>query len=303
MPRSGRFCEASLCLKQAELWLCKVPAVGPGTSVSHHHRTAATRNLHDLAGRERHRRLRLDPEEQTVPSAQMSGSRTNEDARAAALRRSMTALRRQPPTLDCARFGLPTARGSIRLGSTRVEVGSHLDRRCCLVSRTPIPPPFSGRNSIPPSLSADRSASRVSARPPTSPSAASNLLIVGTEMPDRAARSSCDQPSSALAALIWRIATFGIDIPLPVRYFSYQQFPNSLDRPLYRIRPSEPIQAPRSYSTIGLNDTFSLAFCKAKDGVHRNETKVAHEGICRAQPNDGPPAPLLPDRCRSFPPL
>lgn len=80
--------------------------------------------------------------------------------------------------------------------------GRYLDRRCRFAKRTPSPPPFSGMSSIPPALSAVRTASRVSERPPRSPSAASNLLIVGAERPDRAARSSCDHPNKALAALI-----------------------------------------------------------------------------------------------------
>jgi hypothetical protein len=40
-------------------------------------------------------------------------------------------------------------------------------------------------------------------------------LIVGNEMPDAAARSACDNPASARAALIWRIDTKGIDKTLP----------------------------------------------------------------------------------------
>ena len=89
-----------------------------------------------------------------------------------------------------------------RTSSTRKVIRHHLDRRCRFASRTPMPPPFSGINSIPPSWSAPTIASRVSSRPPISPSAASNRLMVGTDRPERLARSSWAHPRSALAALI-----------------------------------------------------------------------------------------------------
>lgn len=43
----------------------------------------------------------------------------------------------------------------------------------------------------------------------------SSRLIVGSEMPDAALRSTCDQRKSARAALTCSIDTFGIDIEIP----------------------------------------------------------------------------------------
>ncbi len=80
------------------------------------------------------------------------------------------------------------------------------------LSRTPRPPSLSSRNSTPPFSSAIRSFSPVPGRPPKVPSAASNRLIVGMDTPEAAASFSWDHPSSARAALICRIDTFGIDI-------------------------------------------------------------------------------------------
>jgi hypothetical protein len=48
------------------------------------------------------------------------------------------------------------------------------------------------------------------------PDAASSLFTVGMETPDALARSFWDQPSSARAALICSIDTFGIDIVRPL---------------------------------------------------------------------------------------
>jgi hypothetical protein len=44
-------------------------------------------------------------------------------------------------------------------------------------------------------------------------------LIVGTDTAPAVANSSCDQPNSARAALIWRIDTFGIDFLAIMGYF------------------------------------------------------------------------------------
>jgi hypothetical protein len=113
---------------------------------------------------------------------------------------------------------------------------AHLDRHCRFASRTPMPPPFSGINSTPAFLSADSSASRVSSRPPISPSVASSRLIVGLETPERAASSCWLQPNKALAAFIWRIDTFGIDTNLSDRYFSYHSL--LLGRPCIAYGPA-----------------------------------------------------------------
>src|SRR6266699_2295033 len=99
------------------------------------------------------------------------------------------------------------------------------------LSRTPGPPPFSSRNSIPPFSSAIRSFSPVIGRPPKAPSAASNRLIVGMDTPDVAASFSWDHPSSARAALTWRIDTFGVDIRVgPDRYFWHQSYADPRER-------------------------------------------------------------------------
>lgn len=57
-------------------------------------------------------------------------------------------------------------------------------------SRTPTPPPFSSINRMPAAVSAVRILVVVSARPPSGPSDASNLLIVGIETLAAAAKSS-----------------------------------------------------------------------------------------------------------------
>jgi hypothetical protein len=77
--------------------------------------------------------------------------------------------------------------------------------------RTPCPPPFSSMKSTPPDLIAPTIRSAVSPRPPRGPSKASSRLMVGIDTSAAFARSSCDQPSSARAALTWRIDTFSID--------------------------------------------------------------------------------------------
>jgi hypothetical protein len=66
--------------------------------------------------------------------------------------------------------------------------------------RTPGPPPFSSMNSTPAASIAARNLCVVSSRPPSSPSAASSRATVGSEIPERSAKSACDQASSALAA-------------------------------------------------------------------------------------------------------
>src|ERR1700722_64744 len=96
-----------------------------------------------------------------------------------------------------------------------------LGTRSRFARRTPAPPPFSAINSMPACLRAATRASAVSMRPPTSPSEASNLFTVGAETPELSARSVCDQPSRALAALICRIDTFSIDTSFLDRYFWY----------------------------------------------------------------------------------
>src|SRR6516164_7452032 len=53
--------------------------------------------------------------------------------------------------------------------------------------------------------------SAVSSRPPSGPSDDSRRLTVGIDTSEDLAKSSCDQPSSARAALICRIDTLGID--------------------------------------------------------------------------------------------
>ena len=70
-------------------------------------------------------------------------------------------------------------------------------------------------NSIPDLSKVEMSALIVSARPPSGPGTASNLLIVGIEIPDASARALCDQPNNALAALICSVDTFGIGIDRP----------------------------------------------------------------------------------------
>jgi hypothetical protein len=85
-----------------------------------------------------------------------------------------------------------------------------------LRSRTPCPPPFSAMNSTPADLIAPTIRSEVPPRPPKGPSIASRRLMVGIDTSAAFAKSSCDQPNSARAALTWRIDTFSIQI-LPNR--------------------------------------------------------------------------------------
>ena len=68
--------------------------------------------------------------------------------------------------------------------------------------RTPAPPPFSSIKTTPAASIAVRSLIAVISRPPNLPSLDSRRAIVGSEMPDAFAKSPCDQPSKALAALI-----------------------------------------------------------------------------------------------------
>jgi hypothetical protein len=68
--------------------------------------------------------------------------------------------------------------------------------------RTPEPPPFSLMNVIPAPSIAARIFSAVSSRPPSSPSIDSRRATVGSDIPDFSAKSACDQPSRARAALI-----------------------------------------------------------------------------------------------------
>jgi hypothetical protein len=70
--------------------------------------------------------------------------------------------------------------------------------------RTPAPPPFSAMNSTPAFSRAACSLSLVSGRPPIGSlaSIASRRPIVGFDIPEAAARSSCDQPNRDRAALI-----------------------------------------------------------------------------------------------------
>ncbi|MET3795026.1 GSU2403 family nucleotidyltransferase fold protein [Aquamicrobium terrae] len=89
-----------------------------------------------------------------------------------------------------------------------------LERR---VIRTPGPPPFPGMNSMPALSKAVSIFAAVSRRPPRTPSSASRRAIVGSETPEWLARSPCDHPKSARAALTWRIVislfdSFSIDI-------------------------------------------------------------------------------------------
>ncbi|MGY3408433.1 hypothetical protein ACVWZV_004546 [Bradyrhizobium sp. GM5.1] len=81
-----------------------------------------------------------------------------------------------------------------------------------LRKRTPVPLLSSPRNSTPAEVSAPTILAPVSARPPSTPSGASRRFIVGIETSAAVAKSSCDQPKSARAALICRIDTFCIDI-------------------------------------------------------------------------------------------
>jgi hypothetical protein len=85
----------------------------------------------------------------------------------------------------------------------------HLGRfgRWRLRRRTPGPPPFSSMNSIPAFSMAALIFSAVSARPAISPSADSSLAIVGSETDEWRAKSPCDHPSKARAALTCRIVT------------------------------------------------------------------------------------------------
>ena len=77
--------------------------------------------------------------------------------------------------------------------------------------RTPGPPPFSSMNSTPARSNAVRIFLPVPLRPPRGPSLASSLLIVGSETSAVSANCSCDQATSARAALTCRIDTFSID--------------------------------------------------------------------------------------------
>jgi hypothetical protein len=70
-----------------------------------------------------------------------------------------------------------------------------------LRSRTPRPPPSSSMKSIPAVVIAARIFLAVCSRPPSSPSTDSRRATVGSETPDFSAKSACDQPSSARAAL------------------------------------------------------------------------------------------------------
>ncbi len=72
-------------------------------------------------------------------------------------------------------------------------------------SRTPAPPPSSSMNSMPPASIAARIFSAVPSRPPSSPSTDSSLAIVGSETPDRSAKSAWDHASRARAAFICRV--------------------------------------------------------------------------------------------------
>ena len=73
--------------------------------------------------------------------------------------------------------------------------------------RTPDPPPFSSMNSTPAASIAARNFWMVSARPPIVPSTDSSRATVGSETPERSAKSACDQARSALAALICLVVT------------------------------------------------------------------------------------------------
>ena len=96
-----------------------------------------------------------------------------------------------------------------------------------LRSRTPCPPPFSSMNSTPADLIAPIIRSEVSPRPPKRPSTASRRLMVGIDTSAAFAKSSCDQPSSARAALTWRIDTFSIDFSfMLIDTFSIEHRPN-----------------------------------------------------------------------------
>jgi hypothetical protein len=50
--------------------------------------------------------------------------------------------------------------------------------------------------------------------------------MVGTDTPDRSAKSSCDHDSSARAALICRIDIFSIDTSGPQKRYIYYQYPD-----------------------------------------------------------------------------
>jgi hypothetical protein len=110
-----------------------------------------------------------------------------------------------------------------------VAMQSHVQRVRLpgLRRRTPCPPPFSSMNSTPADLIALTIRSAVSPRPPRGPSKASRRLIVGIDTSAALARSFWDQPSSARAALTWRIDTFSIDFsPMPTDTFSIDFLPN-----------------------------------------------------------------------------
>jgi hypothetical protein len=84
--------------------------------------------------------------------------------------------------------------------------------------RTPEPPPFSSMNKTPAPSIAARIFSAVSSRPPSSPSIDSRRATVGSDTPDLLAKSACDQPSRARAALIWRVVT---TLRLPVELIEF----------------------------------------------------------------------------------
>jgi len=79
---------------------------------------------------------------------------------------------------------------------------AHRVRLPGLRRRTPLPPPFSSINWIPPFSNAARIFCTVASRPPSSPSTDSKRAIVGSETPDADARSDWDQPNSARPAFI-----------------------------------------------------------------------------------------------------
>jgi len=93
---------------------------------------------------------------------------------------------------------------NIRQSENGVRIQSHPQRVRLpgLRRRTPCPPPFSSMKSTPADLIAPTIRSAVSPRPPRGPSKASSRLMVGIDTSAAFARSSCDQPNSARAALI-----------------------------------------------------------------------------------------------------
>ena len=103
---------------------------------------------------------------------------------------------------------------------------NYLGSRPRLRSRTPGPPPFSSLNSMPAFSRAVLILSAVFGRPASlAHQTDSNRAMVGSEIDEYCAKSPCDQPSKARAALICRVVSssslrsidsFSIDSWVPI---------------------------------------------------------------------------------------